>query len=158
MKPTLLAGALGFLIVGAASAALMAQAKQPLQQPNSEAAATVPAGELALGTVRVPKGLKADGKELPAGTYSVRLTPEEATGKAPGATAAYERYVEFLQGKQVKGREVVSIVPSADIGKVAKGKGPAPGAARVEKLRGDDYVRVWINRGGNHYLIHLVAS
>ena len=49
-------------------------------------------------------------------------------------------------------------MPSADIGKVAKGKGPAPGATRVEKLRGDDYVRVWINRGGNHYLIHLVAG
>ena len=48
MKPTLLAGAFGFLILGAAPAAVMAQATQPLQQPNSEAAATVPAGELAL--------------------------------------------------------------------------------------------------------------
>ena len=158
MKPTLLAGVLGFLVVGAAPAALMAQATQPLQQPNSEAAAQVPAGELALGSVRVPKGVKADGKELPAGTYKVRLTPEEAKSKAPGATAAYERYVEFMQGTEVKGREVVSIVPSADIGKVAKGKGPAPGASRTERLRGDDYVRVWINRGGNHYLIHLAAG
>ena len=158
MKPTLVAGVLGILVVGIGPAALMAQHKAPLQQPNSEAAAMVPAGELALGTVRVPKGLKADGKELPAGTYRVRLTPEEAAGKAPGATAAYERYVEFMQGSQVKGREVVSIVPNADIGKVAKGKGPAPGASRVERLRGDDYVRVWINRGGNHYLIHLVAG
>ena len=158
MKPTLLAGALGILVVGIGPAALMAQHKAPLQQPNSEAAAMVPAGELALGSVRVPKGLKADGKELPAGTYRVRLTPQEAAGKAPGATAAYERYVEFVQGSEVKGREVVSIVPSADIGKVAKGKGPAAGASRVEKLRGDDYVRAWINRGGNHYLIHLVAG
>jgi hypothetical protein len=158
MKPTLLAGIFGFLIAGAAPAALLAQAKQPLQQPNSEAAAMVPAGELALGSVRVPKGLKADGKELPAGTYRVRLTAEEAKTKAPGATAAYERYVEFIQGSEVKGREVVSIVPNADIGKVAKAKGPAPGASRVERLRGDDYVRVWINRGGNHYLIHLVAG
>jgi hypothetical protein len=158
MKPTLVAGVLGILVVGIGPAALMAQHKAPLQQPNSEAAAMVPAGELALGTVRVPKGLKADGKELPAGTYRVRLTPEEAAGKAPGATAAYERYVEFVQGTQVKGREVVSIVPSADIGKVAKGKGPAPGASRVERLRGDDYVRVWINRGGNHFLIHLIAG
>ncbi len=158
MKPTLVAGVLGILVVGIGPAALVAQHKAPLQQPNSEAAAMVPAGELALGTVRVPNGVKADGKELPAGSYRVRLTPEEAAGKAPGATAAYERYVEFLQGNQVKGREVVSIVPSADIGKVAKGKGPAPGSARVEKLRGDDYVRVWINRGGNHYLIHLVAG
>jgi hypothetical protein len=158
MKPTVLAGMFGFLVVGAAPAALMAQATQPLQQPNSEAAAMVPAGELALGTVRVPKGLKADGKELPAGTYRVRLTPEEAPSKAPGATPAYERYVEFLQGTQVKGREVVSIVPSADVNKVAKKKGPAPGASRVERLKGDDYVRVWINRGGNHYLIHLSAA
>ena len=78
MKPTLLAGVIGFLVVGTAPAALMAQATQPLQQPNSEAAAMVPAGELALGSVRVPKGLKADGKELAAGTYKVRLTPEEA--------------------------------------------------------------------------------
>jgi hypothetical protein len=136
----------------------MAQAKQPLQQPNSEAAATVPAGELALGTVRVPNGVKADGKPLAAGTYKVRLTAQEAAGKAPGATPSYERYVEFMQGTTVKGREVVSIVPSADISKVAKGKGPAPGASRTEKLRGDDYVRVWINRGGNHYLIHLAAG
>ncbi len=158
MKPTLLAGAFAFLVVGATPVALMAQATQPLQQPNSEAAAMVPPGELALGSVRVPKGLKADGKVLPAGTYRVRLTPEEAAGKAPGATAAYERYVEFVQGTVVKGREVVSIVPSADIGKVAKGKGPAPGASRVQKLRGDDYTRVWINRGGNHYLIHLTAG
>ena len=155
MKPTLLAGALGILVVGTAPAALYGQAKQPLQQPNTEAAAAVPAGELALGTVRVPRGVKADGKDLPAGSYRVRLTAQEAAGKANGATPAYERYVEFLQGSEVKGREVVSIVPSADIGKVAKGKGPAPGASRTERLRGDDYVRVWINRGGNNYIINM---
>jgi hypothetical protein len=158
MKPTLLAGALGLLVVSAVPTALVAQHKQPLQQPNSEAAAMVPAGELALGTVRVPKGVKADGKPLAAGTYRVRLTAEEAAGKAPGATPSYERYVEFLQGTNVVAREVVSIVPSADIGKVAKDKPPAPGSARVERLRGDDYYRVWINRGGNHYLIHLIAG
>jgi len=181
MKPTLLAGALGFLMVGLAASAPLAQgtggshrpaahsaaaqgaaaqggAKEPLTQPNSEAAANVPAGELALGTVKVPKGVKADGKELAAGTYTVRLTATEAAGKATGATPSYERYVEFLQGKDVKAREVVSIVPSADIGKVAKGKPPAPNSSKVERLRGDDYVRVWINRGGNHYLIHLVAA
>jgi hypothetical protein len=158
MKPTLLAGALGLLVVGAVPTALVAQHKQPLQQPNSEAAAMVPAGELALGSVRVPKGVKADGKPLAAGTYRVRLTAEEAAGKAPGATPSYERYVEFLKGTEVVAREVVSIVPSADIGKVAKDKPPAPGSSRVERLRGDDYYRLWINRGGNHYLIHLVAG
>jgi hypothetical protein len=29
------------------------------------------------------------------------------------------------------------------------------GGARVETLKGDDYVRVWINRRGVNYLIHL---
>jgi hypothetical protein len=29
------------------------------------------------------------------------------------------------------------------------------GAAKVQTLRGNDYVRVWVNKGGNHYLIHL---
>ena len=155
MKPTLLAGVLGFLVVGAAPAALMAQATQPLQQPNSEAAAQVPAGELALGSVRVPKGVKADGKELPAGTYKVRLTPEEAKSKAPGATAAYERYVEFMQGTEVKGREVVSIVPQSEIKMVVKDTPPAPGTSKVQILRGNEYLRVWFNRGGTHYLIHF---
>jgi hypothetical protein len=157
MRPTILASAFGILVVGA-PAVVVAQHTAPLQQPNSEAAAQVPAGELALGTVKVPKGVKADGKPLAAGMYHVRLTAEEAAGKAPGATPSYERYVEFLKGKEVVAREVVSIVPSADIAKVAKDKPPAPGATRVDKLRGDDYYRVWINRGGNHYLIHLVAG
>src|SRR5688500_16560496 len=114
MKPTLLAGALGILVVGTAPAARDAQAKHPLRQPNTEAAAMVPAGELARGTVRVPRGVKADGKELPAGSYRVRLTAQEATGRAPGATPSYERYVEFLQGTEVKGRTVVCYDPRTD--------------------------------------------
>ena len=75
MKPTLLAGMFGLVIAGAAPAALMAQAKQPLQQPNSEAAAMVPAGELALGSVGGPQGVMAAGEEQPAGAYKVGLSP-----------------------------------------------------------------------------------
>jgi hypothetical protein len=158
MKPTLLAGALGILMVGLAPSASYAQAKEPLMQPNSEAPANVPAGEAVIGTVRIPRGVKADGKEFPAGTYKVRVTSQEAAGKAPGATASYERVVEFLQGNVVKAREVATIVPNAEIGKVAKAKPPAPGTTRVERLRGDEFVRVWINHGGNHYLIHLPTA
>jgi hypothetical protein len=158
MKPTLLAGALGILMIGLAPSASYAQAKEPLMQPNSEAPANVPPGEAVIGTVRIPRGVKADGKEFPAGTYKVRVTSQEAAGKAPGATAAYERVVEFLQGNEVKAREVATIVPNAEIGKVAKAKPPAPGTTRVERLRGDEFVRVWINHGGNHYLIHLPTA
>ena len=58
----------------------------------------------------------------------------------------------------VRGREVVSIVPQSELSTVTKGAAPASGRSRVETLRGDDYVRVWINRGGTHYLVHLVPA
>ena len=31
----------------------------------------------------------------------------------------------------------------------------APNGAKVETLKGGDYVRLWINKGGNHYLVHF---
>jgi hypothetical protein len=128
------------------------------QPVGPEASSPVVSGDLPLGVVKLPRKVTADGKPLPAGTYQVRLTAQEAESKAQGATANYERWVEFVQAGQVKGREVVSIVPQADASKVAKEPAPAPGRAKVEMLRGDDYLRVWINKGGNHYLIHLVPS
>ena len=38
---------------------------------------------------------------------------------------------------------------------VVKDAAPRAGAAKVQTLQGNDYVRVWVNKGGNHYLIHL---
>ena len=35
---------------------------------------------------------------------------------------------------------------------------PASGSARVEQLRENDYLRVWINLDGTAYLIHLGIS
>ena len=69
-----------------------------------------------------------------------------------------ERWVEFVQGGKVAGREVVSIVPNAE----AKDLQPGPDApprtsagSKVEMLKGNEYLRVWINRGGVSYLIHM---
>jgi hypothetical protein len=50
---------------------------------------------------------------------------------------------------------VASVVPQAEIGQIAQVTPPRPGASRVEMLRGNEYLRVWLNRGGTHYLIHL---
>ena len=107
-----------------------------------------------LGTVNLSKKVMADGKPLAAGTYQVRLTsdaPKPGVGQAPEA----EKYVEFLKGGKVVAREVATVISKDDIGKIAKGKAPAPGTSKVELLKGNDYVRVWINRGGNNYLINL---
>ena len=58
----------------------------------------------------------------------------------------------------MKGREVVSIVPQAEIKLLQKDTPPATNGSKVQMLMGNDYMRVWINKGGNHYLIHLVPA
>jgi hypothetical protein len=138
-----------------AAADAFAQHKAPNQQPGTAAAPTAPTGEMALGSVRLTKGLTADGKPLPAGTYQVRLTAQEARPEAVGTSEVLERWVEFVQGGTVKGREVVSIVPQSEIKMVVKDPPPPSGGSKVQTLRGNDYVRVWINRGGNQFLIYL---
>lgn len=139
-------------LVGPAIAALMsvgaaAQTTQPGQ---------VPSGETALGSVRIPRAVMANGQTLRAGTYQVRLTPETAQPTVPGIQM--ERWVEFLRGGQVVGREVVSIIPQGEMNDLhgeATGPRPSTGSTRVEMLKGDDYLRVWINRRGVNYLLHM---
>jgi hypothetical protein len=100
----------------------------------------------------------ADGKPLAAGTYQVRVTAQPAKPDAVGTTEELERWAEFLQAGKVAGREVVSIVPQAEVKLVSKDAPPPSGGSKVQVLRGNDYLRVWINRGGNHYLIHFPVA
>ena len=114
-----------------------------------------PAAGASLGTVTLNRRVMADGQPLAPGTYQVRLsaeTPKPGLGQSPDG----ERYVEFMRGGKVVGREVATIVTAADIGQVAdSGRRPPVGGSRVELLKGDDYVRVWINRGGTNYIINM---
>jgi len=127
----------------------------PKTQPATAPAPSIPTGEMQLGSVHLAKAVKADGKPLAAGTYQVRLTAQNATPDAKGQTAASERWVEFLKGGKVAGREVVTIVASSETAQVQKDAPPKVNGSKVETLKGGDYVRVWINKGGNYYLIHL---
>ena len=107
-----------------------------------------------LGSVTLSRRVTADGQPLAAGTYQVRLssdTPKPAIGQSPEG----ERYVEFLRSGKVVGRELATVISDADAKAVVKGPAPARGGVRVDLLKGNDYVRVWINRGGNNYIIHL---
>ena len=142
-------------LVGAAVVAFAAGAVMPraaAAQGNTQAAA--PAAGTALGSITLRQQVMADGKPLAAGTYQVRLTADEAkpaVGQSPNA----ERYVEFLRGGKVVGRELATIVSAADLKEIAEGPRPGPGGSRVDLLKGNDYVRVWINRGGTNYIIHM---
>ena len=103
--------------------------------------------------------MTADGKPLARGRYTVRLTAQAAQPTVAGQLPDLNRWVEFVQGGQVKGREVVSIVPADEVSTTSQGPTCramwAATARRVEMLKGGDYLRVWIARGGIHYLLHL---
>jgi len=110
-----------------------------------------------LGTVRIPKAVTANGKPLPAGTYAVRTSADPVT-PAVGQTRELTQWVEFVQGGQVKGRELATVLPAAEVKAVVKGKPPASGSAVTQVLKGNDYLRVWINQGGTHYLLHFATT
>src|SRR4029453_4905193 len=138
MKQVILVGALvGALGTGPsyAQADKGAGHTAPKQQPGTAPAPSAPTGDMALGSVRLPKAVKADGKSLAAGTYQVRLTGQAASPDAKGQTQGLERWVEFVQGGQVKGREVVTIVPRESIDKVQKDAPPRANGSKVELLK-----------------------
>lgn len=151
------------ILVGMLAASLYAgpawaQHQTPKDQPGQAPEPTAPTGELVLGSVRLPKGVTADGKPLPAGTYQVRLTAQEAGPPAVGVTEKLERWVEFVQGGTAKGREVASILPAAEAKLVAKDAPPPANGVKLQTLKGGDYMRVWFNKGGNHYLIYFPVA
>ena len=118
---------------------------------------TTQAQSTSLGSVTISKRVLADGKPLQPGTYQVRLTtemPKPGVGQSPEG----ERYVEFVQNGKVVAREVATVVSNADMATIADGKKPTPNSVKVELLKGNDFLRVWINRSGTNYLIHLPTS
>jgi hypothetical protein len=121
------------------------------------ARASAQANAQSLGSVTINKKVMANGQPLAAGTYTVRLSSDPVTSVV-GESADSEKWVEFVQGGQVKGKELATVVTGADVKTISKEKAPAAGTARVDTLKGADYLRVWINHGGTHYLIHLTLA
>lgn len=116
----------------------------------------IPTGQVWLGTVRIPRRVLADGKALPAGRYRVRLTGEFAAKDVVGQTEELERWVEFVQGNDVKGRAMAPVVPSSSLKEVAESAPPRPGRVKVQSLKPEDqYVRLWFNHGGDQILVYL---
>src|SRR5689334_6555855 len=107
-----------------------------------------------LGSVTINKSVVAAGPKLDAGTYTWRLAPEDLS-KVVGQTPSESRWVEFVRGGKVVGKEVATILSGPEAKAVIKGGAAAPGTAKVQMLKGNDYMRIWITRGGTTYLIHL---
>jgi hypothetical protein len=143
-----------------AATAIAANAQQQeksttARSPDQQEELRLPEGQVWLGTVRIPAPVLTDGKPLAAGTYRVRLTGEHADKSVAGARETLERWVEFVQGGEVKGRALAPAIPAADRKQVVEVTPPPQGRARVERLREDKYYRVWFNHRGDQILIYL---
>lgn len=111
-----------------------------------------------LGSVTLPRAVMANGESLPAGTYTVRVSTQ-AVPAAVGLSSESSTWLEFVRGDQVRGRELASVLSDADvIQQVVESAPPARGSSKVEMLKGNDYMRVWINAGGTHYLVHFAVA
>jgi hypothetical protein len=131
-----------------------AQTKTPPPPPKPAPAQAKAADGMGLGSVSLGSKVTADGKPLAAGTYSVRVSADPVTpvvGQSPDGA----KWVEFVQAGTVKGRELATVVASGDIKAIAKAAPPSSGEKRIEMLKGDDYLRLWFDHGGTHYLVHL---
>jgi hypothetical protein len=110
-----------------------------------------------LTSVSVPRRVMANGAVLAAGTYTLHLTAD-SPGPVVGQTPSESRWVEFVQGGRVKGKEVATVLTAAEAKGVINGPPPAPGTSRTDVLKGNDYVRIWVNKGGTNYLVHLAVA
>ena len=120
-------------------------------------AAQTPAepGSITMDDVRLTHAVLVAGKPVPAGTYRVRVLSERPPAFAGQATDA-QRWVEFLSGDTVIGRDVAEVI-SGDVAAVGT-SGNVRRAPRVEMLKGGEFVRVSIYREGERYAIHLPVA
>jgi hypothetical protein len=147
MKPPLFGLTLvAFLAGGAASA-----------QTPFVIAKCDPNAAVIFSNIRLPQPVLADGKPLAAGTYDIRITNEHPT-PAPGQSVSGECWVEFVKTGTIAGRELASVVPADEIGSVVKGPTPKPSACRVDVLKEGEYLRLWMNDAGTHYIVKLPIS
>jgi hypothetical protein len=120
------------------------------------ARASAQAGNV-VGTFKLMKDVTANGEPLEPGTYTVRLV-DLPIKPVVGQNPAESHWVEFVQGEKVRGKEIATVLLPGTPNGVMKAAPPAPGQSRVQLLRGGDYVRVWLNKGGTQYLIHLPVA
>jgi hypothetical protein len=113
-------------------------------------------GPATLGTVTVSQPVMADGKTLEPGTYEIRDTGEHVA-PLPGQSDDAQAYVEILSNGAVIAREIAEVMPAAPraVGTSGATGGEASTRLRVERLRGNEFLRIAANRDGSRYLIHL---
>jgi hypothetical protein len=107
-----------------------------------------------LATVDIPRGVRANGAPLLAGSYDLRLTDEHPK-PLPGQTQEAQVWVEFVRSGQAAGREVAQVVRDDDRPAVGASATPAAEGTSVALLRGEEFLRVTVKQIGVRYLVYL---
>lgn len=110
-----------------------------------------------LAHVRIPQAVLANGQPLPPGEYDVRLTSDRPTTSS-GQPADDERWVEFVARGTVAGRDVAEILTANDRPAVGASAEPARNGTRVDLLKGGEFLRIAVTRGGVRYLVYLPVA
>ena len=113
---------------------------------------TTPGQAHRMAEVRITERVLASGKPLPPGTYEVIVTDERPASES-GVPIENQRWVEFVQNKQVIAREIAELFTAAD--RPVGTSGASGASAVVQRLRGDEFLRIAVTDGGARYLVHL---
>lgn len=108
----------------------------------------------AVATVTLTQQVLAGGQPLAPGTYEIRISDERPNVGA-GAPSAMQRAVEFVRDGKVVAKEIAEVFPRTERDVAGTSGSTAAGKARVETLRGGEFVRVSVSDSANRYLVHL---
>ncbi len=104
-------------------------------------------------SIRIPVAVLADGKPLPPGQYSLRLTGDQRP--QPGQPTGAQQAVEIIAGGNVVARETAEVLRDDDRPPVGASSESVQSGTRVEMLKGGEFLRISMKRDGARYLVYL---
>jgi hypothetical protein len=112
-------------------------------------------GPSVLGSVRIAEPVTVGGTTLQPGTYEIRLTGEHLK-TMPGQSENAEQAIDIVKDGMVVAHDAAEVLEGVTA-PVGTSGGSTP-AARVERLKGDEFLRVSFYKDSDRYLIHLPLS
>ena len=111
------------------------------------------------GAFDLPRRAYVNGQPLEPGPYRVRLTDEAAPPGVDEDPSTTTRWIEFLHEAEgaVAGRGLAIVISDSEIDALAKSSVPR-NQVRLDELQSGEYIRLWLNRGGSNYLVHMPTS
>ncbi len=109
-------------------------------------------GPSVLGTAQISDPVLVGDMPLQPGTYEIRLTGEHLT-PLPGQSEEAVQVVEFVTDGMVVAKDAAEVLPAATTPVGTSGRQST--RARVEHLKGDEFLRISMTKDGERYLIHL---